>query len=108
MQNLINDLSTLTNIPIDMWEKFVKIAQMDIAHCAFETILQKEKCLSMDIGLGILYIKYEEDEIKYKFIPHESLEREVTSALTRKTSPLVEIPTKKLTTRLQNAYKDFI
>jgi hypothetical protein len=108
MQNLINDLSTLTNIPLDIWEKFVNIAEMDIAHCAFETISSKEKSFSIDIGLGILYIKYEEDNIKYKFIPHESLEREVENALTCKSSPLVDIATKKLNTRLNNAYKEFI
>jgi hypothetical protein len=108
MQNLINDLSTLTNIPLDIWEKFVDIAEMDIAHCAFETISSKEKSFSIDIGLGILYIKYEEDNIKYKFIPHKSLEREVENALTCKSSPLVDIATKKLTTRLNNAYKEFI
>ena len=108
MQNLINDLSTLTNIPIDIWEKFIDIAHMDIAHYAFETISQKETSLSIDIGLGILYIKYEDDNIKYKFIPHESLEREVEEAFVNKKSPLVEVSTKKLTTRLKNAYKEFI
>ena len=108
MQNLINDLSTLTNIPLDIWEKFITIAEMNIAHCAFETICAKESSFSIDIGLGILYIKYEEDSVKYKFIPHESLEREVEAALNKKSSPLVKVATKKLTTRLENAYKDFI
>lgn len=106
--SLIKDLATLTNIPMEIWEKFIRVANKDIAQCMFETIKSQESSFSIDIGIGILYIKYEEDNILYKFIPNESLEKEVEKVITERHSPLIQIGTKQFVTRLNNTYKEFI
>mgnify|MGYP003304975037 FL=1 len=62
----------------------------------------------MDLGIGILYIKFEGNEVKYKFIPSKKLEENISFTVLHKQSPLVFSLETALKDRIENAYKELL
>lgn len=106
MINLTTDLSTLTSIPKASLDKLVEKSQWCICHSVEESILNRNNIVEINIGIGILYIKLEEENIKYKFIPSQSLEDCVRDTVLNKHNPLIAVTEQALITRIINTYKD--
>lgn len=108
MTNLINDLSILTTISRTSLEKLVNNSNWCISHNVLENLLEKNPLTSIDIGIGTLYIKLEDNLIKYKFTPSKALEDMVSSTVTSKQSPIVNELESNLKERIENTYKDLL
>ncbi len=108
MNNLLDDIANLTNVSKLSLEKLLECAKLSISHSVFEARIDNNTLVEMDIGLGILYIKYDEAEIKYKFIPHKDLEEEVAATIRTKKSPIITKLDTSLKERIENAYKDLL
>ena len=108
MNDFSKDLASLTTIPRELIDKLIAIAEFNICHGVFEGITEKKNPVELDIGIGILYIKYEGNDVKYKFIPSQRLEEEVNEVLISRRSPIMSKSTKQLSSRIQAAYKEFI
>ena len=108
MNNLIKDISALSNMPEDMLFKLQTLIEFNIQQCVFESIIEKNNLVEIDIGIGILYIKYEGESVKYKFIPSDKLEQEVNQVINSRKSPIMTMSTKQMVSRLQAAYKELI
>lgn len=55
---------------------------------------------------GDIYIKVEDDTIKYKFIPSDDFNEIIKETILTKNSKLMDISLKRLRSTLVNTYKD--
>lgn len=108
MNKLIEDLSTVTTISEGTLNNLNEKALLCICHSVFENIREKESLTKIDIGVGILYINCEGDNVKYKFIPSKKLEESVATTVLTKKSPLVSTVETVLRDRLDATYKNLI
>lgn len=108
MNKLTADISTITSISKLALDNLVDKACTCICHSVHESILSKESMTSIDIGIGILYIKFEGEQIKYKFIPSKKLEENIAFTILNKESPLVFNLETTLKERIENAYKELL
>lgn len=108
MNNLMNDLSALTSINKLTMEKLIKLSRGCICHSVIENLLQKNPDTDIDIGIGVLHIRCEEDQVKYKFIPAKNLEENVAAAIQTKVSPITLEVEDALKDRVESAYKHLL
>lgn len=108
INRLAQDVSNVTGIPRLTIDNIVEKINSCLGHCVYETIIKGETLTEVDIGIGILYIKFENDQVKYKFIPSEKLSNIVTFSILNKESPLILDAEKALKTRVEKTYKELI
>lgn len=108
MNKLITDISTITNISTFALEELIEKCRLCICHNVYEDILSNDNPTAIDIGIGVLYIKREESEIKYKFIPSKKLEEEVAFTIQHNVSPLVLEVDTTMKDRIENTYKQLL
>lgn len=108
MRKLVEDLSALTNVPINTLSNMVELSRKNIAHCVYESVMEHRAITEINIGVGILYIKYEGDEVTYKFVPSKLLEKEVIQTISTRSSPLVESIETSIRSKIENTYKELI
>lgn len=108
MIDVVKDLSQLTNIDNSILQELIRLAILDIGHTTLETFIEHNNQLEADLGIGILYIKYNQEGVKYKFIPSDKLETTINEALSNKVSPLVKLSDRTLKSRLEETYKYLI
>ena len=108
MTNIVEDLSTLTTISQTTLNKLVKQTDYIICDGVHESILKNENITTVDIGIGTLLIKVGEEEIKYKFIPSNTLENTLIWTIDNHESPLVSKIESTLKDRVFNVYKELI
>lgn len=106
MNNLIQDLSLLTGVSQTNLTFLTIHTSNAIAHDVLESILNNEEVTEIDIGIGILKILHTESEIKYKFIPSDTLNNKVISTVKNKQSPVAKRVGDRLGDRINKAYKD--
>lgn len=108
MTKLIEDLATLTTISQHALVNLNDKAYSCICHNVCESMLEGNPLTEIDIGIGILYIKCEEDQIKYKFIPSKKLEENVALTVKHKVSPVVFEVEAALKDRIESTYKNLL
>jgi len=108
MNKIIDDVAALTSISVNSLAMLNDRTIQAICHCVYEGILEGNNPIEMELGFGTLYIKYEGDEIKYKFIPSKKLEESVSRTVQTKTSPIVQGLDAALKERIENTYKDLL
>ena len=62
----------------------------------------------LNIGIGTLLVQNQEDVIRYKFIPNDTLESSVIKTINDGTNPLKERLEKRLIQKILNTYKTII
>lgn len=108
MPSLIEDLSILTTIPKATLDQLTEKSYSCICHNIYENILDKETVTTVDIGIGIVKIRLEDNDVIYKFIPSKKLEKYIKQTFTNNESPLVKKVEKTLSNRIINTYKDIL
>ena len=108
MNNIIEDLSKLTTIPVKSLNKLVDKTVFCISDIVEDAVLEQKKLLEIDIGIGILHIKLESESVKYKFIPHQILETAVKDTIVNKRNLLQDTLEKVLVNRVVNTYKELL
>lgn len=108
MTKLIEDLATLTTISQNALVSLNEKSYSCICHSVCESMIEGKPLTEIDLGIGILYIKCEEDQIKYKFIPSKKLEENVTFTVKNKVSPLVLEVETSLKDRIESTYKNLL
>lgn len=74
MNNLMSDVSRLSNIPVATLSKIQDLEKILIAQYISESILADQSITEIDTGLGKLLIQISDFDIKYKFIPSKALD----------------------------------
>lgn len=106
MYDIINDLATITTVPNSSLDKLVNKANWCISHCVNECMINDKDVVEMDIGIGKLYIKLD-NNLKYKFIPSDNLSKCINDTIQNKKSPLICAAEESLSCRLRDTYKDY-
>lgn len=108
MINLIEDISKLTTIPEKVLTKLVEKVYFCVSNAVEEAVLAQEKVLEIDTGVGILLIKLNSDNVRYKFIPNKELETSIKNTILNKKNLLQDTLETTLVTRIINTYKELI
>ena len=108
MMNLINDVSSLTNVSERTLKKLMPAVEYSIANSVYERHLAHEDLLEIDTGIGILHIKLSEDNIKYRFVPSKHMEEIIKQCIEYGTSPLLTKLTTDLEEKIEHAYKELL
>lgn len=108
MINLIQRLASLTTIPEKNFIKLNKKSELIIANAANNALHNGETNLEVDIGIGTIYIKIEDNQILYKYVPSASLEKYMKKAIVDDKDFLTEVVEKSLSNQILNAYKDLV
>ncbi|MBO5712262.1 MAG: hypothetical protein J6R47_05425 [Acholeplasmatales bacterium] len=106
--DLLDDLCAITGVSKLSLQNLCERANLCISHSVLECLQNKDPQCEIDLGIGLLYIKLESDNIKYKFIPSKNLEDIVTFAIIQKESPLTLKIDKALGERIENAYRSLV
>ena len=111
MHNVMEDISTLTAVPEKILNRLVAAASYAICQNILEDNASDETLSGVkefDIGIGTLYIKYmpEEDDIKFKFKPTESLRKNIHSTYKEGSNLMRNLLSKRLGQKLLEVYKD--
>ena len=106
MINIIKDTAVLTTIPEKAIKKIIEKMIYSINEAVVEARLTGEKMIELEIGLGTLIIRLEDDSIQYKFIPGEKLEESVKNSFINKQNLLEDVLDASIVNRLTNIYKD--
>ena len=102
----IKDLSTITTIPyFTLQNIFDKMSDI-IAYDAHESFVNRDSVSEIDIGIGTLNILVDSDEIRYKFIPSNSLRDSVYDAVVNNQVSLLSNIEEAVSKRVMNAYKE--
>ena len=105
---IVNDLYAITGIPKLTLENLITKTNTCIGHAVWESLTTKDTITEIDLGIGILYIKLEGDNLKYKFIPSASLEDVLHFTVLNKTSPLVAKVESSIQKKIENTYKELL
>lgn len=108
MIDLVQRLSSLTTIPEKNFAKLNEKSELIIANSAYNALHSGQTDISVDIGLGTIHIKLEDNQILYKYTPSTSLEKCMRKAVIDDKDFLTDIVEKSLTNRILNAYKDLV
>lgn len=106
--NIIEDVSQLTTIPLASLNKISALEINCICHAVQESMLAQENITSVDIGIGKLLLCQETSGIRYKFIPSSELEKSLIETLTNRKSPLISQVEETLVSRIVKTYKDLL
>lgn len=108
MNNLINDLSTLTTISSDSIKRLVNLSNVCICDTIEEDKLQNKDVSEIDIGIGVLYILISSETVKYKFIPSKELETNINTTIRKGVNPMEKFVETSLINKITNTYKDML
>lgn len=106
MINIVKDTSVLTTIPEKAIKKIIDKMIYSINEAIVEARITGDDIVEMDIGLGTLFIRLEDDSIQYKFIPGEKLEETVKNSFINKQNLLEDALDTSLVNKMTNIYKD--
>ena len=106
MKNLLEDLSILTTIAKYNLDNLTEKSISIITHDVLESMQDGEDITSIDIGIGVLNILHNHNEIKYKFVPSKKLDDNIyLTCKTGESKLSLDIDT-ALGERIQSTYKD--
>lgn len=109
-KEIIGDLSKLTNVPRNMWDKIIQCYKYCIEEYIYENKISNstDDLVEIDLGYGILVCKVSLGEIKMKFIPNEDFVQDIKASLEEKKPKLLKIVEKNFGDKLSAIYKDLI
>ena len=108
MNSIINDLSTITTIPMNSLQKLKEKEIYLICNAVEESTLQGKNITEINLGLGTLVILIEGGFINYKFTPSNKLEKNLVDTIINKKNPLTNLFEEALADRVVKTYKDML
>jgi hypothetical protein len=106
MIDIIKDTSTLTTVQDKIILKILDKMIYAINEAVVEARISGQEVVEMDIGLGILKIRLNDDSIQYKFTPGQKLENSVKNTFIYKQNLLEDALDASLVNKLTNIYKE--
>ena len=104
--DLKKDLSVLTTINELSLSRIQNKVNWCICDIVEKTVYNHENVAEIDLGFGTLVINITENEVKYKFIPSKSLEKNIVSTVVDEKNPLTFVLEDNLVNKITNIYKD--
>lgn len=104
--NLIEDLSEVTSIPLVLFNKLTSTSEDIVCHDVFESFYEHNSVTEINLGIGKLQIYINEDAITYCFVPSNSLEKKLVDVVTNQKDPIITHLEESLTEKILNRYKE--
>ena len=108
--NIINDVSSICNLPNDVLIRLSYVVNSIIAYSICDSLPDKD--FEFDIGIGKIYITIEENKagksVRYRFIPSKELEDSINNVVKSRRSPLTKAVENSLQNKVFNTYKDLM
>lgn len=108
MTNLLEDISTLTEVTEKTLEKLTDVSNYCISHAVHEAQCEKKDITTIDIGIGELTIRFIDQGVQYRFVPSDALEKMIVQTVVGKTSPMITRVETKLQDKIDKAYKEVL
>ena len=108
MYSLQDDLKTLTNISSDVIDKLVNKILYIICDDVLDTHLNNSTVTDIDIGIGVLSICVDNNQIKYRFTPSTLVELSVKNTIVDLKSPVKERASKTLASKINEIYEELL
>ena len=108
MDSLLEKESVLTTIPEKSLKRLVDIQEYIINDIIEDAMMKGETSTSVDIGLGILSIKFEDNALRFKFVPSAKFEESLINTIVNKENILKLTLEKNLVDKIMHVYKDLI
>ena len=108
MYSLQDDLKTLTNISDDVIDKLVNKILYIICDDVLDTHLNNNTVTDIDIGIGVLSICVDNNQIKYRFTPSTIVENAVKNTIVDLKSPVKERASKTLASKINEIYEELL
>ena len=108
MYSLQDDLKTLTNISSDVIDKLVNKILYIICDDVLDTHLNNNTVTDIDIGIGVLSICVDNNQIKYRFKPSTLVESSVKNTIVDLKSPVKERAAKTLSSKINEMYEELL
>ena len=108
MESIVNNLSTITTIPVNSLQKLKEKEIFLICNAMEEAMLQNESFVELNIWIGVLSRAIENNSIKYKFVPSTKLEKNLVSTIKDKHNPLTVAFEESLADKIMKTYKDMM
>jgi hypothetical protein len=105
--NLTEDLSTITTIQVTTLNKIIQKITWIIADAVENAVANKEDQVDIDTGVGIIKIKFDNQNVRYKFVPKQVLEETIAKTIVTEQNPLKIALETSLADKMVNVYKDF-
>lgn len=106
--NLNNELSILTQIPINVLDKLSNISKKCILHNIHQSCLEDKDCLEIDIGYGNIIMYISDENIVYRFVPSKDFEKSIINTIDSQEDPLILDIEQSLKKKVLNVYKELI
>lgn len=106
--NLTEDLSELTTISQKTFERFEKVIIKIIGNAIREGELSGEGITDVVSGIGIISIKHDGDELRFRFTPSQKLRETAVSMIRDGADPIELSLETALVDKLINTYKDLM
>lgn len=108
MNNLLEDVAALTDVSENTLRKFMPVITSSIGHSIFEGLCRNENIIEVDIEIGRLILKVEDEGVRYRFVPSKELEKTIVTSIKTHSSPILDKLETNLQQKLDCAYKEFI
>lgn len=102
----LEKLSVLTTVPLVNLEKLNDVIDSVHSDDVVTQILEGKEYYELGTMEGTIYIRVENDIVKYKFIPNEKFDEIVKSSILNKRSKLIDTSLDRLKRSLVSTYKD--
>ena len=108
MIDVISDISVLTDVSENLLKKIVSVCNYSIGHAVHETQCERNNITELDIGIGKLHIKLDEDNIYYRFVPSKELEKILIQTVATGNSPIIAKIDSNLQEKIERTYKELL
>lgn len=108
MIDLLEDLSSLTHVSAVTWKEMTKRSTSLISHYVVEAIQSDTDSTEVDLGIGVLHLKIDDDSVRFRFDPSRELTRKIQQAVDTGTSSLVLDVDEELGKRFSSTYKELV
>ncbi len=105
--NLAEDLSQLTTIQLASINRLAKQAMWIICDAVENAVQNKDDQVDIDFGFGILKIKFDNEGVRYRFVPKPTFENSINKAIVDEQNPLQLALEQSLADKITNVYKEF-
>ena len=106
--NAVELVSKLTTIPEKNLIRLQDIYGLVACDAVEDAILKGENFARVDLNLGILDIKFEDNELKFRFRPGAKFEEELIDTIVNKHNRLTHSIETSLVNKITQTYKDLM
>ena len=106
--NAIQLVSKLTTIPDKNLIRLQDIYELVVCDAVEESLLSGDDVATIDLSLGVLEVKVEDNSLKFRFRPSAKFEEELIDTIIHKHNSLSHAIENSLVKKITQTYKDLM